>query len=98
VDGETEVSTVSGKVEVADARGPILAKAVSGSIKLTVDGSAPVVIETVSGSVEVRVAPGRRPEIRGRPVAGRARIDVEEGHDFTITFRSLSGKVTVTHQ
>jgi DUF4097 and DUF4098 domain-containing protein YvlB len=98
VDGETDVTTVSGKIEIADARGPVTVRTVSGTIEISVDGSAPVVAETVSGSIRVRVPGDRHPQVRDQQVSGRTRVDVEQGDDFTISVRSVSGKVTVVRR
>jgi DUF4097 and DUF4098 domain-containing protein YvlB len=77
-----EASTVSGKIQIAETKGDVKVRSVSGNVEIGADGTGGVAIQTVSGSVRVEVPEGSKPEC-------------PEGNDFELKVKSMSGKIEV---
>lgn len=96
--GDTQMSTISGRIRLDAAQGDVRANTVSGKVEVGMEAAGDVAVKTMSGAVSVQVPDGVRPSARLRSLSSHPRCDCEEGTDCEITVQSLSGKIEVVHR
>ncbi len=95
--GNAEVSTLSGRIQLDEVSGNVVAQSASGRIEVGLQTASDVAVSTMSGAVKVQVPKGVRPHPHLRSLSGKPRFECERGDDCYIKAKSLSGKIEVLH-
>lgn len=90
-----DVTTTSGKIVLRDVHGDARANCTSGRIEISMAAAHDVVAETVSGRVSISLPADARPKVDS---SSGGSVPVGGDHDCTVTARSASGRVTVSHR
>jgi hypothetical protein len=93
VNGPVEVQSMSGDVKLTGLRGSLLAKAVSGDIKVRSSALREVQIEAVSGDTLIESALDDEGRYQARSISGDLTLRLPEDQRCTVLLRSLSGDV-----
>jgi DUF4097 and DUF4098 domain-containing protein YvlB len=83
--------TVSGSVEALRLRGPVDARSVSGSVRVSTAG--PVQASSVSGNVTAALGRMGGQDLAFRSVSGNVTLEVPAGIDADFEARTLSGNI-----
>ncbi len=94
--GSCKLGSKSGSIHVGGAGGDVRASTISGSLDVETQGLGEVSLKGVSGSMTVHVPQDKRPRVRMKSLSGSVKCDCEEGSDFEIKGRSISGSLHVT--
>jgi DUF4097 and DUF4098 domain-containing protein YvlB len=93
--GSVDVAVGSGRIEVDHVHGSVRARAISGSITLTAEGTDRIEAETMSGSIVIGLPENCRPHVRAKSLSRAADIELPAGDDVEVVARTLSGGITV---
>jgi len=95
VGGRADVSSKSGRVRIDRVEGPAHASTISGGVEIGTAGDD-VELKMVSGGAKVKVLSEKHPRIRFSSLSGKMHCDCEQGSDFDLRVKSISGSLEVT--
>jgi Putative adhesin len=96
VGGSADVSSKSGRVSIERVEGSVHASTISGGVEIGTVGGQDVELKMVSGGAKVKVLSGKQPRIRFSSLSGKMRCECEQGSDFDLKVKSISGSLEVT--
>jgi DUF4097 and DUF4098 domain-containing protein YvlB len=96
--GHADVSSKSGRVRIERVEGSAHASTISGGVEIGTAGRDEVELKMVSGGAKVTVLGGRLPRVRFSSLSGKMRCECEQGSDFDLRVKSISGSLEVLGQ
>ena len=96
VGGSADVSSKSGRVRIDRVEGSVHASTISGGVEIGTIGGQDVELKMVSGGAKVQVLSEKHPRIRFSSLSGKMRCECEQGSDFDLKVKSISGSLEVT--
>jgi len=94
--GRCDVTSKSGRVRVERVDGAAHASTISGGVELGTSGRGEVELKMVSGGAKVKVLEPKHPRVHFQSLSGKMRCECEQGSDFDLKVRSISGSLEVT--
>jgi DUF4097 and DUF4098 domain-containing protein YvlB len=94
--GRCDVTSKSGRVRVDRVEGAARASTISGGVELGTSGGGQIELKMVSGGAKVKVLEPKHPNVRFHSLSGKMQCDCEQGSDFDLKVRSISGSLEVT--
>jgi len=94
--GRCDVTSKSGRVRVERVDGAAHASTISGGVELGTSGRGEVELKMVSGGAKVKVLETKHPRVRFQSLSGKMLCECEQGSDFDLKVRSISGSLEVT--
>jgi len=94
--GRCDVTSKSGRVRVERVDGAAHASTISGGVELGTSGRGEVELKMVSGEAKVKVLETKHPRVRFQSLSGKMHCECEQGSDFDLKVRSISGSLEVT--
>ena len=94
--GRADVASKSGKVRIDHVEGPVQASTISGGVEIGTAGRDDVELKMVSGGAKVTVLGEKQPRVRFHSLSGKMRCECEQGSDFDLKVKSISGSLEVT--
>jgi len=94
--GSADVSSKSGRVSIDRVEGSAHASTISGGVEIGTVGGHDVELKMVSGGAKVKVLSGKQPRIRFSSLSGKMHCECEQGSDFDLKVKSISGSLEVT--
>jgi DUF4097 and DUF4098 domain-containing protein YvlB len=95
IGGRADVSSKSGRVRIDRVEGPAQASTISGGVEIGTAGDD-VELKMVSGGAKIKVLSEKHPRIRFSSLSGKMHCDCEQGSDFDLKVKTISGSLEVT--
>jgi DUF4097 and DUF4098 domain-containing protein YvlB len=94
--GRCDVTSKSGRVRVERVDGAARASTISGGVELGTSGGGEIELKMVSGGAKVKVLERKYPSVRFQSLSGKLHCECQQGSDFELKVRSISGSLEVT--